>query len=746
MKIYPDVTQTIAAVKMKESLMKKLLTGLCLLFTAAWLLSAAAFAAENDLPVPENGIPVVLIRIDETKENPTIADMNESPKHKTRCAGTVQIITPEGFTSEYGGTAPQEELPLDYIRGRGNSTWMSSKKPYKIKFSKETGKQDLFGMGKSREWALMANAGDVTLMRNYITSWLGARVGLDYTPQMVPVEVYMEGTDTPREYLGSYCLSELVQVEESRVDIDEPDEEEAEDITGGYLMSFHNGPQKDDDPESTVIRTSAGIELVNEEPYYDDTEGELTAGQVAQREYIAGYIQDLEDLIMTPEEEFTEETHDRIADMMDLESTADYWLIQEFSENGDAYATSSTYLYKEKDGKLYWGPLWDFDMAWFSIEGYESPEKGDYPGFNHAAMIWIDELRQKDPEFIHIIQERWKEMKHALEELSGEKIDAYKELVSASQQADYDKWSQPESEYADVQTADDYDAVVEDLKQYIIDRCAWIDAHMESVGILYYTVTFMAEDETVGTVQVKGGTKVKEISLPEAPSKTGKVFNEWCDREKHIAAGKYFVNEDTVFTADYVEDDDPLLPTDLFFFLQEQWEEVDCSDAWIQDAMIFPENAISRHIRWSISDESIASADESGILKFYKTGDVRITGELYNGVSKSYLIHVYDPEETPPAPLTGVRPACSELNMTVGETEQAVYTFLPDNQPVQASVGSFDSSDEKVVLVTEGGIMNALSPGEATITLTVYSFEDEDWEHPITASFTVTVKEADLSV
>ena len=58
------------------------------------------------------------------------------------------------------------------IRGRGNSTWTLSKKPYRIKFNK---KEKFLGKGyaKAKKWTLMANAGDKTMIRNAITSLMG---------------------------------------------------------------------------------------------------------------------------------------------------------------------------------------------------------------------------------------------------------------------------------------------------------------------------------------------------------------------------------------------------------------------------------------------------------------------------------------------------------------------------------------------------------------------------------------------
>ena len=107
--------------------------------TVSGVIASAEFA--------ENTIPVFYIHIDESRG--TIAEMNESPDHSVKCYGTVDIKVPEGFVSEYTEEVQEslEGLELEYIRGRGNSTWDQPKKPYRLKFGK---KQDLFGMGASK--------------------------------------------------------------------------------------------------------------------------------------------------------------------------------------------------------------------------------------------------------------------------------------------------------------------------------------------------------------------------------------------------------------------------------------------------------------------------------------------------------------------------------------------------------------------------------------------------------------------
>ena len=47
---------------------------------------------------------------------------------------------------------------------------------------------------------------------------------------------------------------------------------------------------------------------------------------------------------------------------MDLDSLVDTYLVEEFGKNFDT-GHDSYYLYKEKGGKLFFGPIWDFDLT-----------------------------------------------------------------------------------------------------------------------------------------------------------------------------------------------------------------------------------------------------------------------------------------------------------------------------------------------------------------------------------------------
>ena len=355
-------------------------------------------------------------------------------------------------------------------------------------------------------------------------------------------------------------------------------------------------------------------------------------------------------------------------------------------------------------------------------------------------MIWINELRKKDPWFDQTIVDHWGPLSDALEELTGEKIDQYKELVSASQQDDHNIWSQMDEETCDVATYEDYDTVIRNLKQYIDGRREWIDNHIQDVGKAYFTATFMDGDQVLATVQVKPGMPVFPENLPEPSVREGLVFDTWVEKDSETIYEEYSLEEDAVFVPRYVNKDDPGLPIGLYFSMPDLWKSIEQETVYGQAATVYPMDAISHIVRYSVSDESVASINNMGALDLYKVGETVITAELYNGMKASYVLHVYDPNVTPAVDLTGVELAETNMVLKPGQTEKVQYTFLPKNQPVKVEYVMFQGEDESVAHVSDEGIVTALSPGTTTVKMLVRTASDSDDEaEPFETTFTVTV-------
>jgi hypothetical protein len=100
------------------------------------------------------------------------------------------------------------------IKVRGNSTADPSKRAYRLKFGKDekdkvtgklikTHKHDLMGGGYAkRNWALLANCFDHSLIRNALTCELGKIIGMPFNPGYCFVDLVING-----DYRGTYQVT-----------------------------------------------------------------------------------------------------------------------------------------------------------------------------------------------------------------------------------------------------------------------------------------------------------------------------------------------------------------------------------------------------------------------------------------------------------------------------------------------------------------------------------------------------------
>lgn len=280
-------------------------------------------------------------------------------------AGTAEIVGTNG-KDIYNGA-------LEYIKGRGNSTWLADKKPYNIKLDKKT---DLFGMGKSKKWCLLANSSDQTQIRNQLAYKLSQNLGTTVTSDVVQTNLYINGN-----YMGTYTVTEKVEIDTNRIDIynledatqDVNDNDietyslggaqnsqawntikyanipnNPEEITGGYLLELEKIYRYTD--EASGFITNIGQAVVVKTPEY---------ASKAQVEYISSYYQDFENALYSSTGYNDKGKY--YTDYIDIESLARMYILDEYTENFDG-CSSSFYLYKDVDGKLTAGPAWDFDL------------------------------------------------------------------------------------------------------------------------------------------------------------------------------------------------------------------------------------------------------------------------------------------------------------------------------------------------------------------------------------------------
>jgi hypothetical protein len=341
------------------------------------------------------------------------------------------------------------------IRGRGNSTWNMPKKPYRLKLDK---KANIFGLpAKAKSWVLLANYADKTLIRNALAFKISETVALDFTPSVQFLDLYVNN-----EYLGNYMLTDQMEVGDNRVSIDEmlPADIQEPEISGGYLLEIDGFA----DTEPKWFTSSRGLKITIKSPDEDEITQE-------QENYIKNYINDFESRL------FDSGFKDPVGgyrSWVDTLSLVNWYIACELTGNSDSFW--STYIYKKRnDNKLYFGPLWDFDIAFNNDNRLGDAVRKLMREQAHNPRTWILQL-WKDEWFREAVERRWLELIYSgLENKLITYIDETAELLNASQQKNFQKWKILNTRvYKETFLFPTYTGGIDYLKTYIRERIAFL--------------------------------------------------------------------------------------------------------------------------------------------------------------------------------------------------------------------------------------------------------------------------------
>ena len=337
------------------------------------------------------------------------------------------------------------------IRGRGNSTWNLAKKPYRIKFKESTkflGK----GYAKNKSWTLLANHGDKSLLRNAVTFTMGDFLGQPFSPAAHFVDLVLNGT-----YLGNYQVSDQVNVDNKRVEIFEQEEAATADsnITGGYLVEIDGFGTS----EKVNFRTSKNLIISVKSPDEDII-------NAAQKNYIKQYLNNFESSLFGSNFTDANNGYRAIADSATLVS---WYIATELSANVDGFW--STFVYKDKDDpKLYFGPLWDYDIAYNNCNRVGDVTNRDMidAGFgSDLTKVWVRRMIE-DPWFNNAVNTAWKQkVAEGLEEHLYNYIDSMAAYLDQSQTRNYNRYSISSRVYNEIYLYSTYADYINQLKRFI---------------------------------------------------------------------------------------------------------------------------------------------------------------------------------------------------------------------------------------------------------------------------------------
>lgn len=243
--------------------------------------------------------------------------------------------------TDKGGAVVEEPL-LASTRERGNVSRQMPKKPFAVKLDKKSG---VLGMAPHKRWVLLANWSDRTLMRNAVAYDIAEifrttfpNDGIAWSPSGQFVELVYNGV-----HVGNYFLCEQVKIDSGRLDISDPYDKD--DAYSGNPADYGYLLESDDAYDETVkFITKTYIPFM----FKDDADagGNMLA-------YAKNLVNGIDDDLYAG-------NWDEAFETMDIASFVDFLLIQELMMNGELAYPKSVYTYIN-GGKLYAGPLWDFD-------------------------------------------------------------------------------------------------------------------------------------------------------------------------------------------------------------------------------------------------------------------------------------------------------------------------------------------------------------------------------------------------
>lgn len=328
------------------------------------------------------------------------------------------------------------------IKGRGNSTWTNPKKPYRLKFDK---KISIAGFPVHKDWILLANYVDRTLIKNSVAFKIGSLLDMDWSNRGCFVDVYINNV-----YNGNYLLCEQIKIDKDRVNIAKLDDTDITEpnITGGYLLeldTYYDEPQK----FRSAIRN---LPVMIKDPELNNIQFEWIKNHFNEAENVM-YSADFAD----PENGYVK--------YIDVASFIDWWLLHEIMGNGEPGWPKSSYMSKDRGGKLKMGPIWDFDYGTCT-----TPDV-----FYNNSAIWFDKLFQ-DPNFVQKVKNRWNEKKLILSEIISH-INSQADLLQYSQVQDVLRWGGS----ADGIMRYEYNTYISNMKNYFTKRFEWLDTEINKM-------------------------------------------------------------------------------------------------------------------------------------------------------------------------------------------------------------------------------------------------------------------------
>ena len=345
--------------------MKKIFLSLSFFLAAILFAGPTAYGEAEEYIQPEHAVPVICV---DTAGHRGVGSLKRGNDY---IQVSIRIIDKSGeqiLFDEYAG-----------VKIRGNSTSSAAKKPFNIILSKN---EDILGLGSSGKWALLANAYDKTMLRNKLVYDFSADIGLEHSPKSRFVDLYFDG-----EYLGCYQLTETIGTGRGSVNVHAAENE--------FIFEFQ-----------PFEKYSCPVFLYT--PVYGFCMGLDGIDYISDQQ-----MADLTDFLNEAELALAGGNREEVERYFDVPSFIDTYIVHEYFKNIDVSCSSTRFYIK--GGRIYAGPVWDFDLSCgnYSTKYYKKYTDGDYniasPERWFARCLWWEGLFE-NKWFEQAFAERYREL------------------------------------------------------------------------------------------------------------------------------------------------------------------------------------------------------------------------------------------------------------------------------------------------------------------------------------------------
>ena len=373
------------------------------------------------------------------------------------------------------------------IKQRGSSSLQFPKASYTVELWDGNGLDHalpMHGLPRESDWVLYAPFTDKTLMRDVLayewSNWIGR-----WAPHTRFVEVFLS-TSTGKlnyaNYQGVYVFEERIKQGKDRVDIERVYRSQSAEpeISGGYIL------KKDRlDPGDSGMQTtrSASLGLNQFLAYVNPKEHdpsptkhlEITS---PQRQWIKGFLDQFETALYGAN---FKDPVNGYAKYIDVDAFIDHHLMTELCKNIDGYRLS-TFMFKDRNGKLNMGPLWDYNLSLGNadyLNGFD-PTGWYYTQVSETDYPWWRQLFLDPAFYPGRYTDKWFEYRHdkfTLDRMLAS-IDEKAAYLEEAQVRNYKRWNilgtyvwpnpQP--------IPKTYAEEISVMKSWLTRRLSWMDA------------------------------------------------------------------------------------------------------------------------------------------------------------------------------------------------------------------------------------------------------------------------------